>query len=46
MLEIKPIDPLTFCAESLLLVAVAIVAGWIPPRRAARVDPMESLREH
>jgi putative ABC transport system permease protein len=42
--EIGPTDPLTFALVPLLLVAVAILACWIPAHRAARVDPMEALR--
>ncbi|MCY4121533.1 MAG: ABC transporter permease, partial [Acidobacteria bacterium] len=37
-------DPLTFIAAPLVVVAVALVACWFPARRAARVDPMKTLR--
>jgi predicted permease len=37
-------DPVTFIATALLLIVVAICASYIPARRAARIDPMISLR--
>jgi predicted permease len=37
-------DPLTFAAVSLMLAAIALVATYLPARRAARIDPMVSLR--
>ena len=42
--EVAPHDPATFAAAALGLLAVAIIACWLPARRASRVDPARVLR--
>jgi ABC-type antimicrobial peptide transport system permease subunit len=42
---IRPTDPVTFAAMSGLLLLVGVAASSIPAFRAARVDPMKTLRE-
>jgi ABC-type antimicrobial peptide transport system permease subunit len=41
---IQPVDPASIIAATLAIVAVAVLAGYVPARRATRVDPMRALR--
>ena len=41
---VRPTDPLTYLLVSGLVVATALAACYVPARRAARLDPMRSLR--
>lgn len=43
--DVTPIDPGTFAATAALVLATALLAAYIPARRAARRDPMEVLRD-
>jgi predicted permease len=44
LFEVQPNDPPTFTSTILLLTVVAIVAGYVPARRASRINPMTALR--
>jgi putative ABC transport system permease protein len=45
LFHLEPRDPLTFAGAAAVLVAVGVLAAWMPARRAARLDPAMVLRE-
>ncbi len=45
LFELEPRDPATMSIAAGILAAVGLLAGWLPARRAARIDPARVLRE-
>ena len=41
---LKPTDPVTLLAATAILAAIAVLAGYLPARKASFVDPMVALR--
>jgi putative ABC transport system permease protein len=44
LFEVQPNDPMTLIVVGALFAGVALLACWVPMRRAAKVDPLEALR--
>jgi ABC-type antimicrobial peptide transport system permease subunit len=44
LFEVSATDPLTFGAVALLLAGIALLACWLPARRATKVDPLVALK--
>jgi predicted permease len=44
LFEVNPVDPATYCAVSLVLALAALLASYIPARRATAIEPVEALR--
>lgn len=46
LFQVKPLEPAVFAAVTLILLATALFACWLPARRARRVEPAQALRYH
>jgi len=44
LFNVKAVDPLVFAAMSLMMIAMGVLASYMPARRASSVDPIEALR--
>ena len=44
LFHVSSLDPVTYCAVTAILIATAMLASYLPSRRAATIDPVETLR--
>ena len=44
-LHVRPTDPAVYAALSFVLIGIALLASYLPARRASRIDPLAALRE-
>jgi len=44
LFDVSAADPATFALIALLLVVIAMIASYIPARRATKVDPLQAIR--
>ncbi|KAA6457860.1 ABC transporter permease [Acidobacteria bacterium AB60] len=44
LFEVKAVDPITYGAVPIVMIAIALVASWVPAMRAAAIDPIKTLR--
>ncbi|MBV8438419.1 MAG: FtsX-like permease family protein, partial [Silvibacterium sp.] len=44
LFEVSPLDPVTYVTVPVLMILLALLAAWVPARRAASIDPMKALR--
>ncbi len=45
LFHVRPMDPLTFASVAAIVLATALIATFLPARRATRIDPMQALRD-
>jgi predicted permease len=45
LFDVKPTDPIVYAAVSIVLIMVALLASYLPARRASRIDPLVALRD-
>jgi putative ABC transport system permease protein len=45
LFNVRPTDPSVYAAVSVVLIAVALLASYLPARRASRIDPLIALRQ-
>jgi len=43
--DVSPNDPLVFSSITATITGIALLASWLPARRASRIDPMVALRD-